>query len=52
MSLEMTVEDDGEEKIKCIIQWFVKCSSKLYKCAINPVINPNPVYTSRTPPNT
>jgi hypothetical protein len=22
---------------------FVKCSNKLYKCAINPVIHPNPV---------
>jgi hypothetical protein len=28
----------------------VKCSNKAYKCAINQVINPKPVYNSRTHP--
>jgi hypothetical protein len=28
-----------------VIQWFVMCSNELYKCAINPIINPKPVYS-------
>jgi hypothetical protein len=44
-SLKTAAEDDGEE-------WFVKCSSKFYKCAINPFIDPKPFFKTRTPPNT
>jgi hypothetical protein len=50
-SLEKAV-DVGEEKTQCVMWWFLKCSNKLYKCAINPVFNPKPVYESRTPLNT
>jgi hypothetical protein len=46
-SLEMAVEEAGED-----IVWFVKCSNNLYMCTINPVINPKPVYKSRTSPKT
>jgi hypothetical protein len=42
----------GDEKTLCVMVWFVKCSNKLYKCAINPVINPKLVYKSRTSPYT
>jgi hypothetical protein len=45
----MAVGGDGEEKAWYVVQWFVKCSNKLYKCAINPTINPKPVYKSRSP---
>jgi hypothetical protein len=31
-SFEPVVEDDGEEKIYCIMQWFVMRSKKSYKC--------------------
>jgi hypothetical protein len=36
-SLEEAVEDDGEETTQCVIQWFVKCITILYKWSINPV---------------
>jgi hypothetical protein len=29
----------------CVWQWFVKCNNGLYKCAINPITNPNPIYS-------
>jgi hypothetical protein len=44
-SLETAVEDDGEEKTK----WFVKCSNKMYKCAIN-LVNKNPLIRQAPPP--
>jgi hypothetical protein len=34
----------GWEDLVCPIG-FVKCSIKLYKCAINPITNPNHVYS-------
>jgi hypothetical protein len=41
----MAVEDDGEDRV---IQRFLKCGNELYKCAINPVINPKPVFSHNT----
>jgi hypothetical protein len=48
-TLEAAAEDKGEEETWCVIYLFVKCSNKSYKCAVNPVINLEPVCKSRTP---
>jgi hypothetical protein len=35
----------------CVWQWFVKCSNRSLKSKINPITNPNPVYSPKTRDN-
>jgi hypothetical protein len=48
-SLEAAVEDGGGGSVYHAVVW--KCSNKLYKCAINPAINPKSVSESHTTPS-
>jgi hypothetical protein len=41
---QATANGDCNRLRTLVCAWFVKWSNELYKCAINPITNPNPVY--------
>jgi hypothetical protein len=43
---QMASEDCNRLRtLVCVQKWFVKCSNELYKCGINPITNPDPIYS-------